>query len=466
MTKVKSADVTYLSLEGGGGKGVAYLGAIRALESRNVLPVAKGQVKGMAGSSAGAITAVLLSMGADARKLEEILGKAEDFTNFFSFSPTGSYRSVTDNVPGSWALTPANPSWLENFAHTTSPAQVAPLVDLVSSVLIKYLAGYLLDGRSYRPVLEAVTAHADTYVTNLLFDRGLFTGMGVREFFAKHINALLGDKLKAKGLEGKGATVGFEDFVALTGVDLCLTGTNLTTRRPAFFSARYTPKFPVAEAAAISMNFPGVFKPIVIDSPADLAGFWIDGGLLNNLPIHAFDTLPAFWQKPQGATAGTGTGTGTGAGTGTGTGMPPTGPTPPSPPTPPASPPPPSPAPPEEPSLLQPGMLAIRLTDGDEPTGPPAVTDLKKAAQATLDRAQLEPWLVLKDLVTDFIAAWQYPAEEGQLRTRQERDQSIELYCQKLETLNFTPAKAVADPPTQAAEKKVLAYFDAADRGE
>lgn len=451
MTKVKSADVKYLSLEGGGGKGVAYLGAIRALESRNVLPVAKGQVKGMAGSSAGAITAVLLSMGADAKKLEEILGRAEDFTNFFSFSPTGSYRSVADNVPGSWALTPADPSWLEAFARTTAPAQVAPLVDLVSSVLIKYLAGYLLDGKSYRPVLEAVSAHADTYVTNLLFDRGLFAGMGVRQFFAKHINALLGDKLKAKGLEGKGATVSFEDFVALTGVDLCLTGTNLTTRRPAFFSAKYTPRFPVAEAAAISMNFPGVFKPIVIESPADLAGFWIDGGLLNNLPIHAFDTLPAFWQKPQpatGAGTGTGTGTGTGAGTGTGTGAPT------------------KPAPPEEPSLLQPGMLAIRLTDGDEPTGRPAVTDLKKAAQKTLDRAQLEPWLVLKDLVTDFVASWQYPTEEGQLRTRQERDQSIELYCQKLETLNFTPAKAIADPPTQAAEKKVLTYFDAADRGE
>lgn len=433
MTKVKSADVKYLSLEGGGGKGAAYLGAIRALESRGVLPVAKGQVKGMSGSSAGAITAVLLAMGADATKLEDILGRAEDFTNFFSFSPTGTYRSVAANVPGSWNLKPAKPSWLEALASASPPGQVSPLIDLASSILVKYLAGYLLDAKSYRPMLEAVAAHSDTYAANLFFDRGLFTGMGVRQFFAKHINALLADKLKAKGLEGKGASLSFEDFVALTGVDLCLTGTNLTTRRPAFFSNRYTPTFPVAEAAAISMNFPGVFKPIAVESPAELAGFWIDGGLLNNLPMHAFDALPTFWQTPQ----------------------------------PPAGAPGPMPKPAaEEPSLLQPGMLAIRLTDGDEPKAAPGVEDLKQSAQKALDRAQLEPWLILQQLVTDFVAAWQYPAEEGQLRTRQEHDQSIELFCQKLETLNFAPSKAVSDPPIAAAEKKVLAYFDAADRGE
>lgn len=431
MPKVKSKDVKYLSFEGGGGKGVAYLGAIRELEQRKVLPLgAQTQVKGMSGSSAGAITAVLLAMGADSAKLAEILGKPDDFVAFFSFSRTGSYRSVAGNVPGTWALAAGKPNWLESFAASSPAGQAAPLVELISSTLVRYVAGYVLDGKALRPMLEAIAAHTDTYVANLIYDRGLFAGMGVRDFFAKHINALLATKLAAEGLAGKGATLSFKDFVRLTGTELYLTGTNLTTRRPAYFSHRHTPDFPVAEAAAISMNFPFVFKPIVIESPPELAGFWIDGGLLNNLPMHAFDKQQSFWQNATPAAGATA----------------------------------PAPTTPEEPSALDAGVLAIRLSDGNEPVGVPAVKDVKRAAQAALDRAQLQPWLVLSALVADFLAAWQYPAEEGQLRTRQERDQTVELFCQKLETLNFTPAKAISDPPIAAAQKKLAAYFDAAEK--
>ena len=52
--RLKSADVKYLSLEGGGGKGVTYLGAIEALEALKVLPIdqpaGKNQIRGLAGS--------------------------------------------------------------------------------------------------------------------------------------------------------------------------------------------------------------------------------------------------------------------------------------------------------------------------------------------------------------------------------------------------------------------------------
>lgn len=428
MPKVKPADVKYLSFEGGGGKGVAYLGAIRELEARKILPLGKQtQVKGMSGSSAGAMTAVLLAMGADAKALETILGKPDDFVSFFSFSRTGTYRSVANDVPGTWALAPAKPSWLTSFASASPAGQAAPLLEVISSTLVKYLAGFVLDGKAFRPLLEAVATHVDTYVANLIFDRGLFAGVGVRDFFAKNINTVLAGKLKAGGLEGKGATLSFQDFVRLTGVELYLTGTNLTTRRPAYFSHRHTPTFPVAEAAAISMNFPFVFKPIAIESPAELAGWWIDGGLLNNLPIHAFDTQQSFWQEPKPAT--------------------------------------PPPPPPDEPSTLQQGVLAIRLTDGNAPAGTPKVADLKQQAQALVDRAQLAPWVILEALISDFLAAWQYPSEEGQLRTKRERDQTVELYCQKLETLNFTPSKAISDPPVAAARKALADYFDAAEKG-
>lgn len=71
-------NVHYLALEGGGGKGVTYLGAIRALERLGVLPIdinrpGQNQIRGISGASAGAITALVLAMGADSAELARIL---------------------------------------------------------------------------------------------------------------------------------------------------------------------------------------------------------------------------------------------------------------------------------------------------------------------------------------------------------------------------------------------------------
>ena len=52
--RVSRENVAYLALEGGGGKGVAYLGAIRALETIKILPIdinqpGKNRVLGISG---------------------------------------------------------------------------------------------------------------------------------------------------------------------------------------------------------------------------------------------------------------------------------------------------------------------------------------------------------------------------------------------------------------------------------
>src|SRR5690606_28734573 len=87
----------------------------------------------------------------------------------------------------------------------------------------------------------------------------------------------------------------------LTGVDLVITGANVTRQKPAVFSRRHTPDFPVAEAVGISMNLPILFKPVHVDvqvtvgayntGPHDYQGLWVDGVVLNNLPLHAFNHL-------------------------------------------------------------------------------------------------------------------------------------------------------------------------------
>lgn len=58
-----------LVFEGGGIRGIAYVGAIRYLEEQNLLL----NIKKIAGSSAGAITAGLLAIGCSSKQLEQVL---------------------------------------------------------------------------------------------------------------------------------------------------------------------------------------------------------------------------------------------------------------------------------------------------------------------------------------------------------------------------------------------------------
>ncbi|MFY0581172.1 patatin-like phospholipase family protein [Cystobacter fuscus] len=66
-----------LVFEGGGVKGMAYVGALQVLEARGLL----GDVRNVAGTSAGAITAALVAVGASAEELNAVLGST-DFATF------------------------------------------------------------------------------------------------------------------------------------------------------------------------------------------------------------------------------------------------------------------------------------------------------------------------------------------------------------------------------------------------
>ena len=66
-----------LVFEGGGVKGIAYAGAIKVLEERDMLK----DVRRVAGTSAGAITSTLLALGADSEDVKDIVSG----TNFRDF---------------------------------------------------------------------------------------------------------------------------------------------------------------------------------------------------------------------------------------------------------------------------------------------------------------------------------------------------------------------------------------------
>lgn len=70
-----------LVFEGGGVKGIAYVGALEVLEEKKIFP----KIKRVAGTSAGAIVAVLLGLGYTSEEVKEVLWRL-DFKNFLDDS--------------------------------------------------------------------------------------------------------------------------------------------------------------------------------------------------------------------------------------------------------------------------------------------------------------------------------------------------------------------------------------------
>lgn len=96
---------TNLAVEGGGVKGIAYAGALEALEQAGVRP----QIRQIAGTSAGALTALLITLGYEAKEIQKIL-LGTDFADFEDGGDAGPLRLVRDFgwFSGDFVL-----SWLE-----------------------------------------------------------------------------------------------------------------------------------------------------------------------------------------------------------------------------------------------------------------------------------------------------------------------------------------------------------------
>jgi NTE family protein len=412
----KPENIQYLSLEGGGGKGVAYLGAIRALERMKVLPIdiskpGQNQVKGISGASAGAITALLLAMGVDSGKIEGLLSKPKTFTDFFDLPAVGVFRSVNrQNKPDLRHESPADVPPLDFIRARTE--RIAGWAGLVGA--FAFLARAASAGAN-DPIVQRLLQHPEQYLYNLVFDRGLFPGFAPRRFFAGAISAFLSGKfLEHTGgviaSSPNGGDVNFDLFYKMTGVDLVITGANVTRHKPFVFSRSHTPRFPVAEAVGISMNLPVLFKPVYVEAdvpagplmidPKSYYGFWVDGGLLNNFPLHAYDDL--------GPTVSN-----------------------------------------RYPELkpLHPNMLGLRLTEGPG--------DRKKAGGAS-------PFSTLVSHLGDLVDTVLYPSEQGQIRTPAEIDQTIDLYTYDLETVEFAPSPSKRSEPVAEAERAVENYFQPA----
>lgn len=211
-----------LVFKGGGVKGVAYLGAIEVLEQQGILP----GIERVAGSSAGAITAMALSFPLRAQQVA-------DLVNTLEFSKIAG---------GGAADLPFVPDILKK--------ELSKLFGDIDSLL------------------------------RLLFRYGLHTS----DYFYDWL------KQTIAGQCGGNAMATFREFRERGFRDLHVTSADTSLHITRYFSAALTPDVAVADAVRMSMSLPFFFVPQRFDGTTMGKGdYHVDGGTQNNYPISIFD---------------------------------------------------------------------------------------------------------------------------------------------------------------------------------
>jgi predicted acylesterase/phospholipase RssA len=241
-----------LVFEGGGAKGLAFVGALMSFEKRGHIP------RRVIGTSAGSILSVMVAAGyTSAESLAAIAERLPDGrSRFASFleTPTIDEQALNQGDMRKWLVTE-----LDNPAI---PNLIEPVVD------------HLIQGLVSREPMR--------HLISLLLWGGWYSGDGFMSW--------LREKLDAGGRNLSGTTM--EEFNERTGRDLSVVASDVTGAEMLVLNHRTAPTLPTVWAVRMSMGCPFAW-PEVIWQPEwgtyrgrDLSGHRVvDGGLLSNFPI-------------------------------------------------------------------------------------------------------------------------------------------------------------------------------------
>jgi len=291
--------VTNLIFQGGGVKGIAYVDALQESVKNGIFNL--NNIKRVGGTSAGAITAVLLGVGYNLKEIENIL-------NEFNFSD----------------MLDSNESTKQRFFN-----------------LLKSIKNFTNDtGGTINKLLYEIwmfqTKDPDDlkigYFPGLFFlkwiEEKISKKLGIKFATFKDLNLLITNKYQEENskqpkLKTSSTQTEKEHFKSIF-----LTGSNLTTGKIEIFSHLHTPDMIISDAVRISMSIPYFFYPhqfyiktknidnIIVEKNTEPEEFlrivdpnkkyifsegknskvvkkdifYVDGGLLYNYPINMFDS--------------------------------------------------------------------------------------------------------------------------------------------------------------------------------
>ncbi|MFP3710104.1 patatin-like phospholipase family protein [Paraburkholderia sp. SIMBA_009] len=256
-----------LIFQGGGAKGIVHVGALTAIEQLNL------NIRGVAGTSAGAIVAALVAVGFSGSDLVNVKdgthllrNKFEDFT---CSKPTDLFG------PLGWGLL----TTLGFCIYWGPTLWVSALFAAIMCCIYDH------DGWAFGLAIVCIVAP-------VLF--AVWVAAGVCS--VNHIRRFVGSVLRSKIKVPNGQEVTFADLDANGCLPLKIVATNVSEERAEVFSFERTPSVAVADAVAASICLPIIFRPHEflckrgngVTANAQKRRY-VDGGLISNLPVWTLD---------------------------------------------------------------------------------------------------------------------------------------------------------------------------------
>jgi predicted acylesterase/phospholipase RssA len=254
--------------EGGGAKGMVFVGALQELEARAHTPAR------LMGASAGAIMATFLAAGYTTQEMSEALNERQDdqpvFLGFLETPPALTSEQIRHS---------AIRDLLRSYNSKLIPDMIEEQVDDAFANLL---------GTS------AITARICSFIEL----GGFFAAQNFLDWLELKLNS--GVYPLERGAFGKGkprlfGKMNLAEFHQATGVDLSLIGSDTSDARILVLNHRTAPDCPVRWAVRMSMSFPLLWHEVVWQPEwgrylgRDLSGHTVvDGGMLSNFPIELF----------------------------------------------------------------------------------------------------------------------------------------------------------------------------------
>jgi NTE family protein len=257
----------FVAFSGGGAKGLVHVGALQALEDRDV------HFAGLAGTSAGAIVAALAATGFKARELVDPDTGATILDRLAQIDP--ALKSATGIFGhGGWLKVRVF-RWC--LRQSTASIVLAGLLWLALPVAAIWLWN---DGGVIALAIWLLGWLALT-VSAIWLTLSVLGGLTDLQRFHQALGKLLQQRLFPDEPE---RIVTMADYGVGGRPQLKIVSANLTARRLHLFSPDKTPDVPVADAVAASICLPVIFRPWLIDDHLH-----VDGGIVSNLPAWPFD---------------------------------------------------------------------------------------------------------------------------------------------------------------------------------
>lgn len=244
--------------EGGGAKGIAFVGALEELGKQG------HKIRRYIGTSAGAITAALCAAGYTTEEMMTAILETRDgkprFSTFMDIPTPADFSAAVRR----------NSLTMEALKEIQLPL-VSPAID---TRLDDFLVDKLVENRTYSRAFSFVECG------------GFFAGRTFLEWTR--------EKLKLKGIDENDT---FKTFNQKTGSDLSVVASDTTAVELLVLNHRTAPDVPVANAVRMSMSIPFVWQEVIWQSSwgsymgrSKAGNTIVDGGVLSNFPIRLIAT--------------------------------------------------------------------------------------------------------------------------------------------------------------------------------